>query len=143
MTLSDQINGRVSGTKPGCRPVMTDEMEGRFSSKLVEVADQGFGLSKRLVMQRAAEFCRKAKVDHPFKDGPAGESWYRGHMRRQPELGHRTPSKLCANREKAMARVVEKWWPATFVTLVPLQTGSRQSKFGIWTRADSTLNTTR
>ena len=106
MTLSDHVNGRVSGTKPGVRPVMSVEMERQFSSLLIDVADKGFGLPKQLVMRKAADFCRAAKIDHPFKEGPAGESWYRGFMDRHPELSHRTPSKVCTNRGKAMRRDV-------------------------------------
>ncbi|GFS23281.1 hypothetical protein ElyMa_006973100 [Elysia marginata] len=57
-------------------------------------------------MSKAAELCRKAKVDYPFKNGPAGESGYRGFMRRHPELSHRTSSKLYTNRGKTLAREV-------------------------------------
>ena len=104
--LSDHVHGHVSGTKPGDQPVMSVEMEKKFSSLLINIADKGFGLPKQLVMQKAAEFCRAAKIDHPFKEGPAGESWYRGFMDRHSELSHRTPSTVCTNRGKAMRRDV-------------------------------------
>ncbi|GFR88917.1 jerky protein [Elysia marginata] len=70
------------------------------------MANSGFGLPKRMVMVKIADFCRSAKIPHPFKDGPAGERWYRGFKKRHPELTHRTPSKFCTNRGKAMQQEV-------------------------------------
>ncbi|GFS20798.1 tigger transposable element-derived protein 6 [Elysia marginata] len=112
------------------------KVESQFSLKLMEVADKGFGLSKRLVMQKAADFCRVAKIEHLFKDGPAGESWYRGFTRRHPELSHRNPSKLCTNRGKVMGREVVAGY---FRDLGALTDGVPPEKM----RAGSSSSTTR
>lgn len=86
---------------------MPTDMEAAFSAKLRDLADRGFGLTKRLVQVKAAEFCRKADLKTPFKeDGPAGQKWYKGFMKRHPELSLRSPSKLCTNRGKAMSKEV-------------------------------------
>jgi len=41
------------------------------------LADRGFGLTKQLVLQKAAKLCRLAQLPHSFKEEPAGDSWYR------------------------------------------------------------------
>ncbi|KAK2144727.1 hypothetical protein LSH36_735g00008 [Paralvinella palmiformis] len=70
------------------------------------ISFQGFGLTKQLVLQKAANLCRLAQLPHPFKEGPAGDSWYRAFMRRNPGLTLRTPSRLSTARGRAMNRAV-------------------------------------
>ena len=85
---------------------MTTEQEAAFSLKIRELADMGFGLTKSQLLAKAGEFCLKAGLSTPFKDGPAGPSWYRGFMKRHKELSLRRPSKLSTNRGRAMDRKV-------------------------------------
>ena len=94
------------GSRPGPRTVLSKEMEAAFARSLITLADKGFGLTKRLVLFKAADFCRQAKLNHPFKDGPAGQTWYRCFMKRHPELSLRSPSKLCTARGRAMNKNV-------------------------------------
>jgi len=72
----------------------------------MDLADRGFGLTNQLVLQKAAKLCRLAQLLHPFKEGPAGNLWYRAFMRRSPGLTLQTPSRLSTARERAMNRTV-------------------------------------
>ncbi|GFR62115.1 ligand-dependent corepressor [Elysia marginata] len=54
MTLSDNVNGKVSSSSPGCKPVLSDEQESTFARVLIDLADQGFGLPKGLVKVKVA-----------------------------------------------------------------------------------------
>ncbi|KAK2140229.1 hypothetical protein LSH36_1428g00004 [Paralvinella palmiformis] len=73
---------------------MSPAVEVDFSKKLMDLADKATG---------ASEGC---KLPHPFKEGPAGDSWYRAFMRRNPALTLRTPSRLSTARGRAMNRAV-------------------------------------
>nr|KAG5701844.1 hypothetical protein BaRGS_019055 [Batillaria attramentaria] len=59
----------------GSAPVMPAEMETAFSQKLRDLADKGFGLTKRLVQVKAAEFCEKTRIATPFRNHMAGQTW--------------------------------------------------------------------
>ncbi|KAK2152594.1 hypothetical protein LSH36_323g01004 [Paralvinella palmiformis] len=85
---------------------MSPALEADFTKKLMDLADRGFGLTKQLVLPKAAKLCRLAQLLHPFKEGPAGDSWYRAFMRRNPGLTLRTPSWLSTARGRAMNRAV-------------------------------------
>ena len=99
------------GSRSGAPTVLSPEMETAFSRHLMDLADSGFGLTRRLVKVKAADFARKAGIEHPFKDGPAGDTWFRKFMRRHPQLSLRSPSKLCTLRGRAMDRkVVEAYF---------------------------------
>ncbi|KAK2150003.1 hypothetical protein LSH36_427g02030 [Paralvinella palmiformis] len=106
MTISDHVHGKSKSSKPGPLPVMSPALEVDFSKKLMDLADRGFGLTKQLVLQKAAKLCRLAQLPHPFKEGPTGDSWYRAFMRRNPALTLRTPSRLSTARGRAMNRAV-------------------------------------
>jgi len=54
---------------------MSPTLEAGFTKKLMDLADRGFGLTKQLVLQKAATLCRLAQLPHPFKEGYAGDSW--------------------------------------------------------------------
>ena len=81
---------------------MGEAEEAAFAKKLRNLADRGFGLTKQLVRQKAAEFCEREGIKHPFNNGLAGESWYRGFMKRHQELSLRAPSKVSLHRQQAM-----------------------------------------
>ncbi|KAK2164818.1 hypothetical protein LSH36_58g06011 [Paralvinella palmiformis] len=117
MLVSAPVSRDLSGTKaiihihsksskPGPLPVMIPAVEAEFARKLMDLADREFRLTKQLVLQKAANLCRLAQLQHPFKEGPAGDSWYRAFMRRNPGLTLRTPSRLSTGRGRAMNRAV-------------------------------------
>ena len=55
-------------SRPGPPAVFPTDMEAAFASKLIEMVNKGFGLTRKLVMVKAADFCRKAGIKHPFGD---------------------------------------------------------------------------
>ena len=73
-------------SKPGPQPVLSEEKEALFTRQLLDLADSGVELTSHLVRVKVAEFCTKASIPQPFKCGLAGISWYRGYVRRHPEL---------------------------------------------------------
>ena len=85
---------------------MSPTLEAGFTKKLMDLADRGFGLTKQLVLQKAAKLCRLSQLPHPFKEGYAGDSWYRAFMRRNLGLTLRTPSPLSTAKGRAMNRAV-------------------------------------
>ncbi|KAK2152850.1 hypothetical protein LSH36_316g05032, partial [Paralvinella palmiformis] len=57
MTISDHVHGKSKSSKLGPLPVISPAIEAEFAKKLM---DRGFGLTKQLVLQKAAKLCRLA-----------------------------------------------------------------------------------
>ncbi|KAK2155301.1 hypothetical protein LSH36_243g03011 [Paralvinella palmiformis] len=76
MTISDHVHGK----KLGPLPVISPTLEAEFAKKLKDLTDRGFGLTKQLVLQKAAKLCRLAQLPHPFKEGPAASIQRKLHL---------------------------------------------------------------
>ena len=86
-TLHDRISGKVShGDKPGPKPLLSPIEEGEFADFLVEVAQAGYGKTRKEVRQIAGSVA----VDKGKKKAPeVSHGWFQRFLQRQPQLSYR------------------------------------------------------
>lgn len=108
-TLRDRVQGNAA-KKPYERPsVLGDENERALSQRIIRLQRLGFGLTITDVRRLAFQFCEKNSVpNNLFNDekGMAGWDWYRGFMRRHPELAVRQAQNISHARAQCMNRPV-------------------------------------
>ncbi|CAC5407325.1 unnamed protein product [Mytilus coruscus] len=98
-TLADRISGKYSvDTKSGKKPVIPGDVETKMVNKVMGLAEQGFGVSRRQMLGRAATVCSQLKLKNNLKDGVSGMDWLAGLRRRHPVLVLRKPEKLATVR---------------------------------------------
>jgi hypothetical protein len=90
------------GCKPGPNPVLSTPVEDKLSNYLVEMADMGFGLSRKEVMRLAFQIADKSGIKHPFKNGAAGRKWFVAFRSRHPNQMLSKPESLSYVRAKAV-----------------------------------------
>ena len=64
------------------------------------------------------DYCKHNKKDHLFPNGTPGEEWWRGFIKRHPQLALRKPQSLQLSRAKAACpETIDHWF---FKILEPL-----------------------
>ncbi|VDI11963.1 Hypothetical predicted protein [Mytilus galloprovincialis] len=92
--LLTEYPGNTLDTKPGKKPVIPGDVETQMVKKVIGFAEQGFGISRRQMVGRAATECSQLKLTNNFKDGVPGMDWLAGLRRRHHVLVLRKPEKL-------------------------------------------------
>ena len=95
-TLVGHVKGKVSGS-PGKNPFIPIEMENLIVEKVLKLAEEVLGISKKHMMRKVRKV---AKKDLP------SEAWWKGFKGRHPEISIRKPEKLSTCRSRMMNRVV-------------------------------------
>ena len=76
------------------------------------------GLGKKDVIGVVRDYCKNNKKDHLFPNGTPGEEWWRGFIKRHPQLALRKPQSLQLSRAKAACpEIIDHWF---FKILEPL-----------------------
>ena len=87
-TLQDRVRGRVvHGKNPGPKPFLVPSEEKELSQFLVDVAQAGYGKTRRQVMTIAESVARDKGILEPGRRISRG--WFERFMRRQPQLSLR------------------------------------------------------
>ncbi|KAL5010141.1 hypothetical protein ScPMuIL_012446 [Solemya velum] len=103
MTIQDRVKGRVDdGASAGRPSVLPLEVENRLVEKLKIAAQQGFGLTRRMLQVRVARLVRSLKIKTPFRNGVPGKDWLAGFLARHPDLTIRKPSALSTVRARML-----------------------------------------
>ena len=76
-------------------------MEQRLVEYVIEMSDMGFGLTRIDIMHLAYQIAEKGGIDHPFRSGLAGRTWFDGFRKRHPTLTLHSPQSLSYLRAKA------------------------------------------
>ncbi|KAK6171862.1 hypothetical protein SNE40_018286 [Patella caerulea] len=102
-TLGDRISGKKGvDVSLGRKPVINIEIEDKMASMAMDLAKQGFGISRRQFIARAATLCKDMDITTPFKDGIPGKDWWGGFRKRHPELVLRKAEKLSTIRSRML-----------------------------------------
>ena len=111
-TLNDYITGKsVIGCKPGPSSVLTTEEESKLVQWAFEMAEIGYGQTKRQVSEMVKKFLDKDGRPTPFKDNRPGKDWWYTFVRRNPKLSLRSASLLESYRASACSpEALEKWY---------------------------------
>jgi hypothetical protein len=87
-TLQDRVRGKVvHGKNPGPKPYLVAAEEKELSQFLVDVAQAGYGKTRRQVMTIAENVAREKGSLKP--DRRISRGWFEGFMKRQPQLSLR------------------------------------------------------
>lgn len=94
-TLRRRVNGTVAiDCRPGPNTVLTEEEETKLADYLFQMSEMGYVLTREGVMGLAYSIVKKSKRPHPFQNRSAGRAWFKGFMRRRPNLTIRSPQSL-------------------------------------------------
>ncbi|CAC5426498.1 unnamed protein product [Mytilus coruscus] len=86
-------------TNTGKKP---SDVEKQMVTKVMDLAEQGFGISSRQMLGRAATVCKQLNLKNNFKDGSPDMDWLVGLRRRHPVLSLRKPEKLATVRSRML-----------------------------------------
>ena len=115
-TLNDRFREKVTkhGAGRPCR--LSDEEEREIVETCLIFGDWGYGIGKKEVLGVVGDYCKWNKID-VFPSGVPKIEWWRGFLRRHPELSLRKPQALQISRAKAATpQVIDQW----FSVLEPL-----------------------
>ena len=86
-TLKDRLSGKVvHGTAPGPKQYLSTEEEAQLASHLVEVAQVGYGKTRKQVMHIAEQVARDKSI---LRGDRISSGWWRRFTDRQPQLSLR------------------------------------------------------
>ena len=86
-TLKDRLSGKVvHGTAPGPKQYLSAEEEAELASHLVEVAQVGYGKTRKQVMHIAEQVARDKSI---LRGDRISSGWWRRFTDRQPQLSLR------------------------------------------------------
>ena len=110
-TLRDRLKGKVADDATAGRPTaLTKEEEDEVAATCILFAEWGFGIGKEEVLGVVGEFCKKTKRKVPFINGIPGDDWWRGFLKRHPNLSRRKPQQLQLVRARATTRELVNHW---------------------------------
>jgi ABC-type arginine transport system ATPase subunit len=99
-TISDKIRGRSDlESNIGRPPSLPKSIEGKIVENVIEASRRGMGISRRQLLQRTAQLCKRMKVS-VFKNGAPGRGWWSGLKKRNPVIAIRKPEKLGNSRAR-------------------------------------------
>lgn len=100
-TLRDWIrrgNANEPVRKLGRNPVFTTEIENQLKFRIVRLQQVGFGVTKQFICEKGAEISEALKVKNPFSKGEAGRYWFKGFLKRNPDIVLRKGENLSYGR---------------------------------------------
>lgn len=71
--------------------VFSEKQEQELLDYIFQMDSVFYGLSKEEFLLLVFQYAEKNRIPHPFKDGTAGTDWYKGFVRRHPDLTLRKP----------------------------------------------------
>ena len=81
------MTGKVSiDARLGRPTVLTTSEENEIVAACIMFAEWGFGLGKREVIKLVSDYCLSVKRQNPFHKDVPGKDWWRGFLRRHPQL---------------------------------------------------------
>jgi hypothetical protein len=104
-TLHDKINGKHL-LKVGSPTRLSYDYEKLLVHALINLAEWGFGLSRRQICDVVEFFLKNTKQSKLFKSGRPGAYWFKGFMRRNPQLSVRVAENLPLERTMALNKYV-------------------------------------
>ena len=106
------MNGEISlNAKPGPPTVLTREEEEKLNEYCLTMCNMGYGLMVEDIRRVAYVIASNSGRSHPFKNGKAGQDWYKGFLRRFPFLTLRKEEALSYMRAKnAAEKIVEDFF---------------------------------
>lgn len=105
-TLHDRVTEKSAmDAHPGRKPAIPEVIENKIVESVKEASRQGIGISRKQLLVRTGELCRKFKVT-PFKKLTPSKQWWEGLKKRHPELSIRRPEKLSSARASMLNPVV-------------------------------------
>lgn len=116
-TLNDRIREKVTkhGAGRPCR--LSKEEEKEIVETCLIFGDWGYGIGKKEVLGVVGNYCKSNKIDVFPSGGVPKIEWWRGFLRRHPELSLRKPQALQISRAKAATpQIIDQW----FSVLEPL-----------------------
>ena len=103
-TLSDYLKRRGHAGEtiqaPGKNPVFSPEIEKEISDYALDLSNIYYGIGKEEICRLAYDVAERNNIDHPFnrQKKTAGNDWFQGFMRRNPNVTLRTPESVSVSR---------------------------------------------
>ncbi|XP_069685882.1 uncharacterized protein [Periplaneta americana] len=90
----------------GRKPVLSLDVERALATRLIYLSKRGFGLTPKTVRKYAYQYVSTREIQHNFniQNEMAGEDWFQGFLRRNPELSLRKSEGLSRARINGMTR---------------------------------------
>lgn len=109
--MQSRINGKVAYDRhKGPSPILTKSEETQLGDWVIEMCKRGFGISKSEFLQTVKIFLDKDGLSTPFKNNKPGNKWYRGYMKRNPQVRLRQAIPLEKKRARITQEDVDRWF---------------------------------
>ncbi|XP_021339753.1 uncharacterized protein LOC110440970 [Mizuhopecten yessoensis] len=117
-TVADRVNQRYGSDPRLGRPAaLPDTIENKIVDTVKAAAKKGIGISRRQLLTRTGDLCRRYRVT-PFKNVAPSNQWWEGVKKRHPELSIRRPEKLAASRARMLNPTVVSKYMASLGELI-------------------------
>uniref|UniRef100_A0A2A4JLU0 DDE-1 domain-containing protein n=1 Tax=Heliothis virescens TaxID=7102 RepID=A0A2A4JLU0_HELVI len=91
-TLQRHLKSGSSKKKLGrFTAIFSEEQEKELLDYVFEMDSVFYGLTKEEFLLLVFQYAEKNRIPHPFKGGTAGTDWYKGFIRKHPDLTLRKP----------------------------------------------------
>lgn len=100
-TLRDWLNkdeGKTPTRKLGRNPVLNPNIEKELKERVVRLQQVGFGVTKKILCKKAAEISTVLGIKTPFSGDQAGRYWFKGFLKRNPDIVLRKGENLSYGR---------------------------------------------
>ncbi|GAB0092623.1 HTH psq-type domain-containing protein [Sergentomyia squamirostris] len=94
----------------GAPTTLTPEMEKELVQWIFDCSDQWHPVTKEQVLDSVEIMCTHFKLQNKFTNGRPGNAWFRGFMKRHPELSRRTPENYSVRRANVSRAKVMNWF---------------------------------
>ncbi|XP_055708754.1 uncharacterized protein LOC129804981 [Phlebotomus papatasi] len=109
-TLNDKLSGKQAEEKFIGKPVLGQEKESQLVEWIVKRAESGFPVVKSELQDTIRIMLKNEKMKAPFTNSRPGRFWFKGFLRRNPEVSLRVVQNLTERRAKITKENLDSWF---------------------------------
>lgn len=110
-TLIDKLNNKYTKTGTvGAPTVLTMEEESLLTKWIIEMGAKGFPVTRPQFLESVAKLIENLQRETPFKEGLPCNKWFKGFLKRHPQISSRIPQSLTASRASVTEQNIRDWF---------------------------------
>ncbi|XP_055714403.1 uncharacterized protein LOC129808656 [Phlebotomus papatasi] len=110
-TIFNKLTGKCPvKCRTGPPTTLTPGQEQELVQWILDCSDHWHPITKEQVLDSVEMMCKFFKIPNNFKNGRPGYDWFRGFMKRHPELSRRYPERYTMRRASVTQENVRNWF---------------------------------
>lgn len=109
-TLQFRLSSKFKKTSHGPNPILTTEEEALLKNWITTSCMKGFPRREQNIRESVKEFLDAVPRQNPFKNNRPGTGWYKGFLKRHPDIVLRTSEAITSASANVSEGDIKKWF---------------------------------